>query len=243
MDLIIDIGNSRTKLALFKEQDLVKFLVWDKLRVNQLKALFKKYAYQKVALLASGNIPEAPKRYLQQNFYFLELSHSTPLPITNLYKTPKTLGRDRLAGAIGAADQFPGKNCLIIDAGTCITYDFIDKNANYHGGSISPGIFLRLKAMNAFTAKLPLVKPKKTLDLVGFNTKTALQTGGQLGAIFEMEGFIGRYKKTFGKINVVLTGGDAEYFAINLKTKIFVNNNLVLFGLNKILKHNVQNLE
>ena len=132
------------------------------------------------------------------------------------------------------------KGCLVIDAGTCITYDFIDSEGIYHGGNIAPGINMRLKAMFTFTESLPLVERKKLVSPIGKDTNSSLLTGGQLGAMLEMEGFIKLYKDKFGPLNVILTGGDANYFANKMKTKIFVNSNLVLVGLNQILNYNVQ---
>ena len=162
----------------------------------------------------------------------------TPLPIQNKYKTPKTLGKDRLAAVVAAKELYPRKHCLVIDAGTCITYDLITKESVYLGGAISPGMDMRFQAMNTFTAKLPLVKRKKTTNLIGNTTNSALQSGGVLGAVFEMEGFIRAYRKDFSPLTVILTGGAADFFAIFLKTKIFVHHNLILIGLNKLLNHN-----
>ena len=238
MNLIIDIGNTRSKLGLFKKDQLIERVVRKKLTVIGLGRFCKKHKVERIALSSTAEVPEEVEKYLKKTFDYLRLSHLTPLPIVNLYKTPKTLGRDRIAGVVGALGQFPGKNCLVIDAGTCITYDFLSADAKYHGGGISPGIAMRLQAMNAFTAKLPLVKQEKEPVLLGFSTKTSLQSGGQMGAVMEVEGFIRRYRAEFGKINVVLTGGDADFFANHLKTKIFVNPNLVLCGLNKILTYN-----
>lgn len=243
MHLIIDIGNTRSKLGFFAAGKLQRRVVVEKLTVTELKKYGHKYKVERVALSATAKVPVAVENYLKKNVTYLRLTHRTPLPISNLYKTPKTLGRDRIAGVVGALDQFPGKNCLVVDAGTCITYDFLDADAKYHGGGISPGMLMRLESMNAFTAKLPLVKAAKQVKLVGFSTKTSLQSGGQLGAVMEVEGFIRRYRAEFGKINVLLTGGDADFFANHLKTKIFVNPNLVLYGLNKILTYNVQTQE
>lgn len=243
MNLIIDIGNTRSKIGLFDGDQLQEKWVRKKLTIPALSRFCEKNNVQHVALSSTAEVPEEVEAYLKKTFKYLRLSHKTPLPIVNLYRTPKTLGRDRLAGVVGALQQFPGKNCLVVDAGTCITYDFLDADTNYHGGGISPGIAMRLKAMNAFTAKLPLVKQKKEPVLLGFSTHSSLQSGGQWGAVMEVEGFIRRYRADFGKINVVLTGGDADFFANHLKTKIFVNSNLVLCGLNKILTYNVQTQE
>ena len=161
-----------------------------------------------------------------------------------MYKRqPKTLGKDRLAAVVGAFALYSGENTLVIDAGTCIKYDLITLKGVYSGGSISPGINMRFQGLHTFTAQLPLLEKKAVRNLIGSNTTTAIRTGVQLGAILEMEGFIKKYEDQFGRINVILTGGDANYFANNLKSKIFVNHQLVLIGLNKILNHNVQLLE
>lgn len=242
MNLIIDIGNTRTKVGVFsKEQLIKKGLLNKKWSAKDLHNWLGNRKIINVALSNTAKLDQRIDNALKNNFaYYLHLNHKTALPITNAYKSPETLGRDRLSVAVAAAGLFPEKNCLIIDAGTCITYDFIDENKKYHGGSITPGLEMRLKAMNAFTAKLPLVDRKKLKDTIGKDTVTSLRTGAQHGATLEMEGFIRDYKSRFGDVQVLLTGGDANYFAKTLKTKIFVNPNLVLIGLNKILLHNVQ---
>lgn len=201
----------------------------------------KKIRY--AAVSTTAGLEEQIEKVLDERYDYLRLTHKTALPIKNQYKTPKTLGRDRLSVAVAAAGIFPKKNSLIIDAGTCITYDFIDKNKIYHGGSITPGVEMRLKAMNAFTAKLPLVTRKALSSTIGKDTVTSIRTGAQHGATMEMEGYIRHYQALYGRLEVLLTGGDAKYFAKKLKTQIFVNPNLVLIGLNKILNYNVQLLE
>jgi len=243
LNLIIDIGNTRTKVGVFEENKLVRKLIWNEWNLTSLKAFLKKKDYQRVAISTVRNVDKPTDTFLDKNYFYLNLDANTALPIKNLYKTPGTLGKDRLAAVVGAFELFPGKASLVIDAGTCITYDIITQQGHYLGGNISPGIKMRFKAMNAFTAKLPLVRKRSRSNIVGNTTQSALQTGGQWGAILEMEGFIQRYSDRFGQINVILTGGDANFFAKNLKTQIFVNNNLVLIGLNKILNYNVQLLE
>lgn len=241
MNLIIDIGNTRTKLGIFGKGKLIRKGLLDKgWGVKELKNFIAKRKIENVAVATVAGLEGNVEEFLKGFDYFLNLSASTPLPIKNTYKSPKTLGNDRLAAVIGAYFLYPGKGCLVIDAGTCITYDFIDDQGVYHGGNIAPGIKMRLKAMHTFTASLPLVERKKLVSFVGKDTKTSLLTGGQLGASLEMEGFIELYAQKFGPANVILTGGDAEYFANKMKTKIFVNSNLVLVGLNQILKYNVQ---
>jgi type III pantothenate kinase len=170
--------------------------------------------------------------------YFI-LNSDLPLPITNLYATPKTLGMDRLAAVCGAHQLFPSDNCLIIDAGTCITYDFKDKEANYHGGSISPGLAMRFKAVHTFTAKLPLVTPKPGVKLIGQSTETSIQSGVVNGLLAEIEGIIRQYLEKFPELQVILCGGDAGFFENQLKASIFASPELVLMGLNTILNYNV----
>ncbi len=243
MNLIFDIGNTRTKVGLYSGSRLRKKLIWDKCDLKTVKAFVKNYKIKNAALSSTANVSQAVENFLQKKYFYIRLNHATALPIQNKYKTPKTLGNDRLAGAVAAFDLFPNQNCLVIDAGTCITYDFTDAKGNYLGGGISPGIRMRLKAMNTFTAKLPLVEQKPLKKFIGNDTQSSLLTGGQMGAIMEIRGFIAAYNKTFGKINIILTGGDANTIAKQLENNIFVNNNLVLHGLNKILNHNVQLLE
>jgi len=173
---------------------------------------------------------------LKKTYGLVELTEKTKIPIRNGYKTPRTLGKDRLAAVIGAYYMFPKKPCLVIDAGTCITYDFLSKAGTYLGGGISPGMMLRFKAMNDYTAALPLASFSKKAKYIGKNTKESLQSGAQWGFLLEIEGFINKYREQYPGLQVILTGGDSEYLSKNLKTKIFVNPNLVLDGLNKILK-------
>lgn len=245
MNLIIDIGNTRTKLGVFDKSQLhKKFVLQERWTLAAAQVFLKKYEITSIALSSVAQVNPALEAHFKAHYQYLVLSAKTPLPISNLYKTPKTLGKDRLAAVVGAQALYPRKACLVIDAGTCITYDILDVEGAYHGGNIAPGVTMRLQAMHEFTARLPLVQRRKKLDtLVGNTTTTALRTGGQLGAVMEMKGFIGQYKKQFGRLNVILTGGDADFFANHLKTKIFVNHNLVLIGLNKILNYNVQKLD
>ena len=244
MHLTIDIGNTRTKLAVFENGAIIKHLIWPDLKLNKLKKCCKKYTIRNIALSSTAGDPsKSVLDYLKNNFFFIALDHKTKVPIKNLYKTPKTLGRDRLAAVIAAYSLFPNQNCLVIDAGTCITYDLLTKEKEYLGGAIAPGILMRYRAMHEFTAKLPLVAITKMDEFIGNTTKSSLKVGGQIAASVEMQGFIDLYKSKFGKIKIIITGGDANYFANHLKTKIFVHQNLVPLGLNKIIEYNVGFLE
>ncbi|MBK9736054.1 MAG: type III pantothenate kinase [Saprospiraceae bacterium] len=239
MNLIIDIGNSRTKIAVFDGDIMLFSEVLTRLKVKHLQAIKEKFNIDAVILSNTGEIVTSTYDYLKNNFIlFWHLDHLSPLPIKNLYETPQTLGKDRLAAAVGAFYKFHGANCLIIDLGTCITLDFISEKGEFLGGNISPGIRMRLKAMNRYTAKLPLVDIDIPESLFGTNTKNALQNGAVKGAFREIETFINEVSTKYDVINVILTGGDAHLFEKYTKNKIFVSPNLILEGLNEILRYN-----
>ncbi len=243
MNLSIDIGNTRTKLGIFKNDELVHKEIWEKLDFLKLKEWLYNQRIQKIILSSVANVEKRLTAFLREHFFYIQLTEKTPLPILNLYETPETLGKDRLAAVVGAFHLHPFENCLVIDAGTCITFDLLNAKGAYLGGNISPGIKMRLKAMHEFTASLPLVAQAEQTAWIGKTTETAIRNGGQFGASLEIAAFIEKCRSEYIQLNVILTGGDADFFAKTLKTKIFANHNLVLIGLNKILKHNVQLLE
>jgi type III pantothenate kinase len=166
------------------------------------------------------------------------LNHLLPLPIQINYKTPETLGVDRIAAVCGAIDIFPNRSSLVIDAGTAITYDFIDGHGNYEGGAISPGIEMRFEALHTFTERLPLVTKNGDLTLIGNSTETCIRSGVLNGVVAEMEGIINNYKQLYPDLGVVLCGGNSFFFENRLKPTIFATPDLVLSGLNRILLHN-----
>ncbi len=239
MTLAIDIGNTRIKLGLFRKNELVQNETWEVLDLGALKKIAYNQRVQNVIFCSVAEISEEFASCFKGNFRYLQLTEKTPLPINNLYQTPATLGKDRLAAVVGAYHYQPGKNCLVIDAGSCITFDLLNAKGEYLGGNISPGLDMRLKAMHHFTAKLPMVERKQPKSFLGYNTESALQNGGQLGALLETEAFIDLCKQNFRSLHIFLTGGDADFFENRLKTKIFVHPNLVLEGLNKIMNYNV----
>ena len=241
MNLVIDIGNTRIKLAVFNDHDLMINVPLDELKVDQLQLLRDEYPQMNKAILSSvRDYPDEVRHFLRSSFeQFIEFNHLTPVPVINLYKTPVTLGVDRLAAAIGASCLFPGENLLIIDAGTAITYDLVTKNNEYLGGNISPGLNMRFKALNHFTGKLPLVTPQMEFQTLGRDTESAIRAGVQLGLIFEVEQTIRYFSTKYTKLKVILTGGDAGFFDKILKNTIFVQFNLALFGLNKVLEYNL----
>ncbi len=243
MNLTIDIGNTRSKWGLFDEQTLVEKTFRSDYAVEDIISYATNHQVKNIILSTVGApIEPSWKARLEEHFYYLQLDQSTPLPIINAYGTPDTLGKDRLAAIVGAWQLYPGENCLVIDAGTCITYDVLKGDGKYLGGNISPGLAMRFKAMHEFTARLPLVKEGVINDPIGQSTETAMRNGGQLGTQLEMEGFIQLFEDQFGQLRVILTGGDADFFAKVLKSKIFVNPDLVLRGLNKILTYNAEQL-
>jgi type III pantothenate kinase len=180
------------------------------------------------------------KEYLQSRFHFIELDENTPLPIKNNYQSPLTLGKDRLAAAVAANDMFRDQHILIIDAGTCITYDFIDNTNAFIGGGISPGITMRFKALHTFTGKLPLVTIEDFEKLIGQSTSESILSGVLNGVLAEVNGILHKYRERYPDIRIILTGGDAKYFDKRLKYNIFVFPNLVLSGLNIILDSNFE---
>jgi type III pantothenate kinase len=243
MNGIIDIGNTRTKIALFQKNKLIEKAIWEHLTLDELSAWLQTHTVSNVILTASGSITEGVVDYLKNKFFYIQLDHTTPIPIVNNYGTPQTLGKDRLAAAVASNFLYPRKDCLIIDSGTCITYNFLDKNGAFQGGNIAPGLNMRLKAMHHFTAKLPLIVKNtegvSISTLVGNSTEHAMLNGAHIGLIAEVEGFIQRFKKEYGSIKVILTGGDGAFLHQYITPRHVYEPNLVLIGLNCILNFNI----
>jgi len=240
MFLTIDIGNTRTKAAVFEPngQLVISFTVGGN-EVEELIKLISSYSIQHVISSASGTrawkLADLGVKGKQ-----IELSHEIPLPITLVYTTPNTLGRDRIAAACGVHSLFPKNNCLVIDAGTCMTMDVILKSGVYIGGNIAPGLSMRLKSMHEYTAKLPLAEIEWPMLPFGDSTIHALQNGACLGALMEIEGILNKTKNAFGEVFVVMTGGDSPFLAKKLEREIFLEPELVAKGLFKILAFNAQ---
>lgn len=240
MNLIIDVGNTFTKLAVFDKGDLIeKIVIEGDQTLSQLKVLKKNYpSIINTIISVVGEWQQELKTYLKENYDSLFLDNTTKVPFENLYHTPKTLGIDRIALASASVAQFSDKNVLILDAGTCITYDFVNTKNQYLGGAIALGMNSRYRALHEFTAKLPLLEPKSGADLIGVDTHSSMHSGVINGLLFEIESVISEYKKQFPDLTVVLTGGDANFLAKQLKSTIFVNQNFLLEGLNFILEYN-----
>ena len=239
MNLVIDVGNSHAKAGLFEHGRLLFFY-----ETESQKELVK-FTDEKrpdCVLICSVVKPPEVLRDLLSNYTrkALMLDYKLPLPLHNRYESPETLGMDRVAAVAGAKALFPEQNCLVIDAGTCIKYDFIDKNGNFWGGMIAPGLQMRFQAMHKFTAKLPLLQPAAIpVELVGRTTQQSMQSGVLNGMTAEIEGIILKYKEKVPDLQIVMCGGDAPVFENQIKQPIFAAPRLVLAGLDSILQHNV----
>ncbi len=240
MNLVIDIGNTQIKVAVFQQTILI---FKDQFRsdevISRVLSVTEQYDIKKAIISHVTSLDRAVIAELEKLVNLIELDHQTKLPFTNKYLTPKTLGVDRLALIAGAKGQFPDKNVLVIDAGSCITLDFLDQEGVYYGGDISPGIEMRYKAVNHYTVNLPLLKRTEVLPELGNSTENAIHRGILNGVIQEIEGVISQYRTKYQKLTVVLTGGDTIFLAKNLKSSIFAIPNFLLEGLNSILIHNI----
>ncbi|MCL4166010.1 UNVERIFIED_CONTAM: hypothetical protein GTU68_042625, partial [Idotea baltica] len=236
----IDVGNSFVKLALFEKNEIKhKQVVESHLVLEGIKNLKKKYkSIDRVIISSVGKLKESDIKTIEESFNLLVLNSKTNLPFVNLYKTPKTLGTDRIALVCASIKQYPKSNCLIIDAGSCITYDFVSDSNNYLGGAISPGIRMRYEALNNFTANLPLLDTDLPQNIIGKSTKESIHSGVIHGVLKEIDGVIQEYKHKYLDLTVILTGGDANFLSKQLKSSIFANSNFLLEGLNHILQFN-----
>ncbi len=238
-NLIIDIGNTTAKLAAFEEGKLLEMCYDSNDSLEGLSDFCRKYSFKQAIMASVIDLSEAAERQLAQlTIPLLRLNAGTALPIENLYETPQTLGYDRIAAVVGANEQCPARDILVIDAGTCITYEFIDRAGRYHGGNISPGLQMRLKSLHAFTGKLPLVSAEGRNLSMGKDTDTAIRAGVLHGIEYEISGYIQNLKQKYPQLLVFLTGGDDFSFDTNLKNIIFADRFLVLKGLNRILNYN-----
>jgi len=240
MNLAIDIGNTLSKIAVFNNEELISVTSVRSVSSQLIRELKQKYTPLDKAIVSSVKYlkPET-ELYLKQNFNsYIDLNYNTPVPIENCYQTKKTLGNDRLAAAVGAFCLYPGSNTLIIDAGTAITYDFINEKNQYLGGKISPGLDMRFKALHRFTEKLPHLNRGDFDKLYGNTTAESIIAGVQTGVIYETDRTIDLFKEFYTNLKVFITGGDANFFDKKLKNSFFVNFNLTVIGLNRILEYN-----
>jgi type III pantothenate kinase len=239
MKICVDIGNTYVKSAVYKESDLSDFIRFKLNELSVFESFINNYAPFQSAIISSvRETPEELFHLLDDVPKVIQLDHNTSLPFDIQYDTPETLGRDRIAGLATAWKQFPAKNVLVIDMGTCITYDLLQSNGLYQGGLISPGIHMRFKAMHQFTGKLPLLEPDREAKLIGTSTYGSMQAGVLYGVRGEMESIIDSFRANYEELTVLIGGGDNIYFDDKFSFSIFAAPNLVLDGLKVILDFN-----
>lgn len=241
-NLIIDAGNSRVKVFVFEEDKVLEsFFLLEQDFEKKIKKILSENEISRIILSSVSGLTENILILIENSYELVVLTNDTKVPFINKYESPKTLGVDRIALMSAAASEFANKNVLVIDAGTCITFDFKNSKNEYLGGAISPGIQMRYRALNEFTEKLPLLGISEQNTLIGNNTNKSIHSGVLNGVIGEIDGVIDRYKSEFGDLTVVLTGGDTYFLSKRLKNSIFANPNFLQEGLNSILIYNNKN--
>lgn len=236
-NIAVDIGNTRIKSGDFVEDELTTIEYWDSL--IELYSAKKDNANFWTFCSVRGDKYEIDQVFQETDHLFLD--HHTPLPISLNYETPETLGMDRVAALIGAQSLFPNEALMVIDVGTCNTYDILDATGVFRGGVIAPGFKMRMRSMSQFTKALPDIRDEwedLSNEYLGRSTRECLKSGSFNATILEMEGFIGYFKQEFGNLTILMTGGDASYFESKVKGPIFARSNLVLRGLNRIMHFN-----
>ena len=240
MNLIIDIGNTSIKLAVFQMNKIVntRTLQDCKLELEVDNVLLEFPKINQGIISCVGILPKKEIEKIQKKISLIFLNQDSKLPFKLQYSTTDTLGSDRLALVAAACNQYNGKNVLVIDAGSCITYDFVDKNKNYFGGAIAPGINMRYNSLSHFTSNIPLLSKKITQNFIGNSTESCIHSGVIKGVLHEIEGAISDYKNKYPDLTVILTGGDTDFLCKQLKISIFANSDFLLDGLNFLLETN-----
>jgi type III pantothenate kinase len=240
MNIVIDIGNTRTKAGVFKDGQLQNLYSGS---TEEVLASLSAHPAAHIIVSAVGGGIEVVLERFAGNTSVLIFDHKVKIPLTVAYSTPNSLGLDRLAAALGAGAVKPGKNMLVVDMGSCITIDLLKEGKVFSGGVISPGYNMRFKAMHSFTDKLPLFSSialsEEHVNLPGTSTMECMVAGVQQGIIFEIEGHIAYYRAIYPDIEVIMTGGDASHFENKFNTPIFTKDSLVLVGLNRVLEYHV----
>jgi type III pantothenate kinase len=243
MILAIDVGNTRVKAAVFEGSTVLEGFFFFKEDLSEnIQNILKKY--KEVTHLVISSVSDIDKKSFLTFESLVKIhfvSHNDSFPFINKYKTPQTLGVDRMVLAAGATLQFPDQNRLVIDAGTCITYDFIDESNNYLGGAIATGLQMRYAALNYFTSKLPLLEVESPEHFIGNSTSQSIHSGVVNGLVYEIDGFIEEYKALYPNFIIILTGGDTVFLAKRLKNTIFANSNFLLESLNQIFQYKIEN--
>jgi type III pantothenate kinase len=243
MILTVDVGNTRVKAAVFEGDTVLDCFVFgkDELAVNIEKILKNFKTIIQMVVSSVGDVEKQSFLAFESEVKVHFISNEDAFPFFNNYGTPKTLGVDRMVLAAGATLLYPNQNRLIIDAGTCVTYDFVDENNVYQGGAIAPGLRLRYEALHNFTAKLPLLTLESPESYVGKSTAASIHSGVVNGLVYEIDGFVDEYKAACTKIIIILTGGDAVFLAKRLKNTIFANSNFLLESLNQTFQYKIKN--
>ena len=236
--ICFDFGNTRLKAAVFEQNQLKEIVILPDDNRSTIEEIVQKYKPQFTILSSVVDHQPIAEDVLAAHTHFHKLSHTTKLPFTTPVGKPETIGADRLALVAAAVDLFPKQNNLVIGLGTCITYNFINNQHEFLGGSISPGMNMRFRAMHEQTALLPLIEASNEFPLVGYDTKTNLLSGVILGMAAEIDGIIAAYADKYGNFNVLLTGGDISYFVPHIKKRIFADQNLIYKGLYAICEKN-----
>jgi type III pantothenate kinase len=238
ISICFDFGNTRLKAAIFKQNELLEVVVLEKGNAIEVADLIAKWSPSKSILSSVIHHDKSIEALLAEKTSFHLLGPNSIINFTSPVGKPETIGADRLAIVAAAVDKFPNQHSLAISLGTCITYNFVNNQHQFLGGSISPGMQMRFKAMHEQTALLPLITPSSDFTLVGYDTKTNLLSGVILGIAAEIDGIIGAYEQKYANFNVLLTGGDICYFARHLKKRIFADQNLIFKGLYAICEKN-----
>jgi type III pantothenate kinase len=240
LNLVIDIGNTLQKIALFNNDECVYGQSFPFITKEIITSVFNQYAIQHAIISSVAEVDEQISAFLHKNTTLIHYTHQTKLPVTILYKSAETLGLDRIANAVGAAALFPNRNVLSIQVGTCLVLDFVNENGEYLGGSISPGLQMRFEALHEKTKKLPLLRaPFEASHFLGTDTNESILCGVIKGMGYEIDGFISDYKEQFKELTVLFSGGDVPCLQKFIKNTIFAAPNVVLIGLNEIIKYNV----
>ena len=242
MNIVIDQGNTSAKVAFFYEYKLFTSFIFKPLTVDKLRKLLNKFSPSYGILCSVAEINFEITELLNSSLLkFYVFDQTLKLPVQINYKTPQTLGKDRVAAIVGAWRNHKNKNILVIDSGTAITYDLLNASGVYLGGNISPGMTIRFMALNKYTKRLPLIDEQGDLPKLGYDTETAIRSGVVGGIVKEMDAYINEYKKQYPGLLIFLTGGHSFYFETKLKNSTFADGNLVLTGLNEILNYQNEN--
>ena len=238
MNLALDIGNSFLKAGIFKNNNLINYYEFNREYYSNIKSILDKTP---ITHSIASNVSESNNKLIEllsNKTNLIKFNSSLKVPFKNCYQTKNTLGKDRIALVSNASKEYPKENVLLIDLGSCITFDFLNSKNEYLGGSISPGLSMRYRSLNSYTANLPLINPKEIDYFIGRNTEDSIHSGIINGIVGELNSTIDKYKSQFKEIRIILTGGDAKFLFNRIKNSIFANSNFLILGLNFLIELN-----